>query len=74
MHAAKTHLSQLLARVEAGEELVLARSGHPIARLIPYEHGGVPRRFGGWRGKVSIAGDFDAPLPEPIDRAFRGDG
>jgi prevent-host-death family protein len=74
VHAAKTHLSQLLARVEAGEELVLARSGHPIARLIPYRPQGVPRRFGGWRGRVWIADDFDAPLPESIDKAFRGEG
>jgi len=74
VHAAKTHLSQLLARVEAGEELVLARSGHPVARLIPYRSRGASRRFGGWRGRVWIAGDFDAPLPESIDKAFRGEG
>ena len=74
MHAAKTHLSQLLARVEAGEELVLARSGRPIARLIPYRPQGVSRRFGGWRGRVWIADDFDAPLPDSIDEAFRGEG
>ncbi len=74
MHAAKTHLSQLLARVEAGEELVLARSGRPIARLIPYRQLGASRRFGGWRGRVWIADDFDAPFPDSIDEVFRGEG
>ncbi len=74
MHAAKTHLSELLARVEAGEELVLARSGHPIARLVPFRPTGVARRFGGWRGRVWISDDFDAPLPDPIDRVLRGEG
>jgi prevent-host-death family protein len=74
IHAAKTHLSQLLARVEAGEEVVLARAGHPIARLVPFIPSGTPRRFGGWKGRLSIAKDFDEPLPESIDRAFRGEG
>jgi prevent-host-death family protein len=74
VHAAKTHLSQLLARVEAGEEVVLARAGRPVARLIPFRLAGARRRFGGWRGKAWISDDFDAPLPDSIDRAFRGEG
>jgi prevent-host-death family protein len=73
VHAAKTHLSQLLARVEAGEEVVLGRAGHPVARLVPFRPVGAKRRFGGWRGRVRISDDFDAPLPEPIDAAFRGE-
>jgi prevent-host-death family protein len=74
VHAAKTNLSQLLARVEAGEEVVLARAGHPVARLIPFRPVGAKRRFGGWHGRTWIAQDFDAPLPESIDTAFRGEG
>ncbi|HVC05123.1 MAG TPA: type II toxin-antitoxin system Phd/YefM family antitoxin [Candidatus Acidoferrales bacterium] len=74
IHAAKTHLSQLLARVEAGEEVVLARAGQPIARLVPFIASGAPRRFGGWKGRVSVAKNFDAPLPETMDTAFRGEG
>lgn len=74
VHAAKTHLSQLLARVEAGEEVVLARAGQPIARLVPFISSGTRRRFGGWKGRIVIAKDFDAPLPATIDRAFRGEG
>jgi prevent-host-death family protein len=74
VHAAKTHLSQLLARVEAGEEVVLGRAGHPIARLTPFRPSGTTRRFGGWNGRVWISDDFDAPLPDSIDAAFRGEG
>jgi prevent-host-death family protein len=74
VHAAKTHLSELLARVEAGEEVVLGRAGRPIGRLIPFRPTRAPRRFGGWRGRVWLSDDFDAPLPESIDKAFRGDG
>jgi prevent-host-death family protein len=75
VHAAKTHLSQLLARVEAGEEVVLGRAGHPIARLVPFQPGVAPRRrFGGWRGRAWVSDDFDAPLPVSIEKAFLGEG
>ncbi|MEA2637105.1 MAG: hypothetical protein QOE18_162 [Chloroflexota bacterium] len=73
VHAAKTHLSQLLARVETGEEVVIGRAGHPVARLIPFRAVGARRRFGGWRGRAWISDDFDAPLPEPIGNAFLGE-
>jgi prevent-host-death family protein len=73
VHAAKTHLSQLLARVETGEEVVIGRAGHPVARLIPFRAGGVRRHFGGWRGRAWISDDFDAPLPESIGNALLGE-
>ncbi len=74
VHAAKTHLSQLLARVEAGEEIVIGRAGHPVARLVPFAGVATPRRrFGGWRGRGWISDDFDAPLPESILKAFLGE-
>jgi prevent-host-death family protein len=74
VHAAKTHLSQLLARVEAGEDIVIGRAGHPVARLVPFTVPVTPRRrFGGWRGKGWIADDFDAPLPDEILKAFLGE-
>jgi prevent-host-death family protein len=74
VHAAKTHLSQLLARVEAGEEVVIGRAGHPVARLVPFTGPAMPRRrFGGWRGKGWISNDFDAPLPDEILKAFLGE-
>lgn len=58
---AKTHLSRLLARVEAGEAVTIARAGVPVARLLPVEDP-VERRFGQMRFEVPE--DFDAPLPE----------
>lgn len=72
VHEAKTHLSRLLQRVEAGEEIVIGRAGHPVARLVPVGRERSPRTPGVWRGQVRIAADFDE-LPEPLKRAFRGE-
>lgn len=73
VYEAKTHLSQLLDRAAAGEEIVIARAGRPIARLVPLAGPPARRRSpGGWRGKVRISDDFDA-LPAEIDAAFRGE-
>jgi prevent-host-death family protein len=66
VHEAKTHLSRLLARVERGEEIVIARGGRPVARLLPYDQPAQRRLLGQDRGKVWIADDFDAPLPDDI--------
>jgi prevent-host-death family protein len=65
IHEAKTHLSRLLARVEAGEELIIARAGRPVARLIPFARPG-KRALGLDAGRGFIAPDFDAPLPEDV--------
>jgi prevent-host-death family protein len=70
VHEAKTHLSRLLARVEAGEEIVIARGGRPVARLVPVAQQTAPRALGMDRGRVRIADDFDAPLPEALLGAF----
>jgi prevent-host-death family protein len=67
IHEAKTHLSRLVERVEAGEEVVIARAGRPVARLVPYATRRAPRRPGGWQGRVAMAADFDAPIPELLD-------
>ena len=72
IHDAKTHLSRLLERVEAGEEVVISRAGRPIARLVAYRALTKPRRPGSWKGRVRIAPDFDQ-LPAEIERAFRGE-
>lgn len=71
VHEAKTHLSRILARVEAGEEVVVARSGRPIARIVPY---GKPpgRRPNRWAGRLRVAADFNAPLPADLLDAFEG--
>lgn len=60
-------LSQLVDRAAAGEEIVIARKGTPQARLVPLE-----RQPGGWEGQVTIADDFDAPLPDEVVRGFEG--
>jgi prevent-host-death family protein len=70
VHQAKTHLSQLLDRVAKGEEIILARGGKPVAKLIPIAS--EPRRPGQLKGRIRIAADFDAPLPEELLAAFSG--
>ena len=70
-HEAKTNLSRLLEKVAAGEEVVIARSGKPIAKLVPYREPQA-RRLGGWRGQVRIAPDFD-DLPDELLALFQGE-
>jgi prevent-host-death family protein len=60
IHQAKTHLSRLVELVERGEEVVIARAGRPVARLVPYVRRTAPREPGLWRGLVQLAPDFDA--------------
>jgi len=64
IHEAKTQLSRLLQRVIAGEEVIIANAGQPIARLLPYTSPPENRRPGNDAGKILIAPDFDDPLPE----------
>lgn len=63
IHTAKTTLSQLIARVEAGEEIILARGSQPVAKLVPLQPPPSKRRFGSLRGTVSVAPSFFDPLP-----------
>jgi prevent-host-death family protein len=71
IHEAKTHLSQLINRAVAGEEIVIGRAGDPLVTLVPYRPPVNHRRGGQWRGKVQMADDFDA-LPPGVMNAFRG--
>jgi prevent-host-death family protein len=64
IHTAKTTLSQLLARVEAGEEIVLARGKEPIAKLVPFQPPPTRRQFGALRGVIGVGPDFFEPLSE----------
>jgi prevent-host-death family protein len=68
-HEAKTHLSKLLERVAAGEEVIIAKSGVPVARLVPAAPA-KERPLGTEKGRVFIAADFDAPLPKGLLKAF----
>ena len=70
IHEAKTNLSRLLRRVSAGEEIVIAKAGRPIARLVPVMQKPARRVPGSAAGQVIIVPDFDAPLPEDILRGF----
>jgi prevent-host-death family protein len=69
IHEAKTHLSRLLRRVIAGEEVVITKGGKAIARLVPVRQP-VSRELGKDRGRFEVPEDFDAPLPEEILREF----
>ena len=66
VHEAKTHLSALLARVQSGEEIIIAKAGRPVARLMPLPATAGPRVFGTGKGQIWISEDFDAPLPDEI--------
>jgi prevent-host-death family protein len=70
IHEAKTQFSKLIARVEAGEEIVIARDGSPVARLVAVRKPTAKRVSGRDRGLFSVSEDFDAPLPESILAEF----
>jgi prevent-host-death family protein len=73
IHEAKTHLSKILRRVAAGEEIVIARAGKPVARLVPVAEPKRERELGKYRGQIWIAEDFDE-LPEDLLDLFEGKG
>lgn len=70
IHGAKTRLSELLARVAQGEEIIIAEAGRPIARLVPADWTGRRRSPGSAKGRVRISPDFTEPLPEELLREF----
>ena len=72
IHEAKTHLSRLIAQVEAGEEVVIARNGKPVARLGPLNGRGKPQ-FGSWKGRIAVDDSFFDPLPEEELSAWEGE-
>ncbi len=67
---AKTNLSRLIGKVEQGEDVIIARAGKPVARLTGLVPDKPTIRFGGLKGKIWIADDFDAPLPDEILAEF----
>ncbi len=72
IHEAKTHLSKLIEAVAEGEDVVIAKAGKPLVRMVPFAQHKPMRRLGGLKGKVRIAEDFDAPLPDDLMAAFEG--
>jgi len=72
IHAAKTNLSKLVDQAAAGEEIVIARAGKPVARLVALAEAPKKRRLGGLKGKMRLPDNFDDPLPEWLLDAFEG--
>ena len=71
LHEAKTHLSRFVEQAAAGEEVIIAKAGRPMARLVPYVKDQTVRQPGRWAGRMTIADDFDA-TPEALLDAFEG--
>jgi len=72
LYEAKTHLSRLVDRAASGEEVVIAKAGRPVAKLVALAPGNRPRKPGVRKGRLRVARDFDAPLPKQILDAFLG--
>jgi len=72
IHAAKTHLSRLIEEVAEGEEVVIAKAGRPVARLVPFGKAPGKRTLGILKGRLKVPRDFDAPLPDEVITAFEG--
>lgn len=70
IHEAKTHLSRLVEEAARGHEIVIAKAGKPVARLVAVDEDVTPRPRGLLKGKIWIADDFDAPLPEDVLKSF----
>jgi len=68
IHEAKTHLSRLVDRAAAGEEILIAKNGRPMAKLTPIT--AAPRKPGRLKGRIRVRRDFDDPLPTPVAKAF----
>jgi prevent-host-death family protein len=73
IHEAKTHLSKLLQRVMVGEEIIIAKSGRPVARLVPLTPAPTRRAPGSAEGQIWVAPDFNAPLPDDLINTFEGE-
>lgn len=69
IHEAKSQLSRLVERAMSGEEVIIAKAGQPMVRLVPVRSDTSPRQGGQWKGRVRMAEDFDS-LPEDIAAAF----
>ncbi len=72
IHQAKTQFSRLVDLAAGGEEVIIAKAGKPVARLVAYAPKGVVRRPGTMRGKIRIKKNFDAPLPKELLDSFEG--
>ncbi len=72
IHEAKTHLSRIVEEVAAGKEVIIAKAGKPIARLVPLSGAPRPKKLGLLRGRIKVPDDFNAPLPREVLEEFEG--
>jgi prevent-host-death family protein len=72
IHEAKTHLSRLVERVQAGEEIVIAKAGRPAARLVPIEGARKPVKIGGLKARAPVPDDFNTMFEKEIEALFAG--
>jgi prevent-host-death family protein len=72
VHEAKTHLSRLVERAAAGEEVIIAKAGKPMARLVPFVSKPNTKKFGLLKGQILVPDDFNAPLEDDVLAAFEG--
>ena len=70
VHEAKTHFSRLLERVALGEEVIIAKSGKPVAKLVPLDGQPKRRSLGSAKGEFVVPKDFDDPLPKEVEDLF----
>jgi prevent-host-death family protein len=70
VHDAKTHFSRLITRVESGEEIIIAKAGRPVARIVPLAEKPQKRKPGTARGRITVDESFFEPLPEDVLRDF----
>jgi len=70
IHEAKSKLSKLIDQAIVGEEIVISKSGKPVAKIVPFEKPTQNRKPGSAKGKLIISDDFDAPLPDDILQEF----
>ncbi|HET9106599.1 MAG TPA: type II toxin-antitoxin system prevent-host-death family antitoxin [Steroidobacteraceae bacterium] len=72
IHEAKTHLSRIVEEVAAGKEVIIAKAGKPMARLCPVTPSVKKKRLGLLKGRIRVAEDFNAPLPDEVLARFEG--
>lgn len=72
IHVAKTHPSRIIEEVVAGREVIIARAGRRVAKLVPLEADGRPKKLGGLKGRIKVPDDFNAPLDDRVVTAFEG--
>jgi prevent-host-death family protein len=70
IHEAKTQLSRVVDDVAAGEEVIIAKAGKPMVKMVPLTAGKQKRKLGALKGKLIVSADFDAPLPDDVLDSF----